>query len=378
MATYMKNLPTAYQSTLTSDTLGTDDFDYHLPKECIAMHPAEPRDSAKMLVFGVNNLIDDTVANLAEHLRAGDLLVFNDSKVIPARLSGVCGAAKSIEVTLHKNLGNGLWLAFAKPSRKVSAGDTISFSRAIEGAKNEDGEQDFSCLVSQKLQDGEVALQFNLPEAEFFQKLEKYGKIPLPPYIRKGKEWQSDRQNYQTIYAQNAGSVAAPTAGLHFTDSLFQKLEARGIHKAFVTLHVGSGTFLPVKTALIKDHKMHEEYYSISQETADKIEATRKSGGRIIAVGTTSLRTLEAASTNASTNWVLQRGYGVTNIFIYPGYQFKAVDGLLTNFHLPKSTLLMLVSAFVGTERIMKAYDHAIKNDYRFFSYGDCCLMLRN
>ncbi len=316
-----------------------------------------------MLVdLGARNFKDDNVFNLADYLGESDVLVFNNSKVIPARLDGLVNG-KKIEITLHKRVNDSKWWAFAKPSKKASKGDNIVFN------------ENFSAHVSEKVQEsGELLLDFTCSNnGNLFEMLEQYGRIPLPPYIRKGKAESSDSHNYQTVYAKKDGSVAAPTAGLHFTEDLLQRIEKKGVKICFVTLHVGAGTFLPVKVENLEEHKMHEEYYEIPSTTADIINQAKKDGRRIIAVGTTSLRTLEASAT-ANAGFV-KAETAKTDIFIYPSYKFKVVDNLLTNFHLPKSTLIMLVSAFSGTENIKALYQHAINNEYRFYSYGDCCFL---
>lgn len=322
-------------------------FDFELPKERIALAPARPRDSAKLLHVG-NKLRDLSVRDLPSLLEPGDVLVFNDSKVIPARLF----TDTNIEVLLHRPLGQGRWSAFAKPARKLKEG-IITFM------------PDFTAEMQGRTEDGQVLLRFG---DDLFVKLEKYGHVPLPPYIDRADE-QADKTSYQTIYAKHEGSVAAPTAGLHFTPELMKALEARGVQKAFVTLHVGAGTFQPVKVEDTNDHVMHKESFSIAEEAARTINEAK---GRVIAVGTTSLRILE---TVADERGKLRATSGETGIFITPGYRFKVVDRLLTNFHLPKSTLFMLVSAFAGLERMQSAYAHAIGAAYRFYSYGDCCLL---
>ncbi len=335
-------------------------FDFSLPEGHIATNPANPRDSSRMLVVG-DNLLDKNISDLVDFLREGDVMVFNDTKVIPARLFGTRGNAK-IEVLLHKNSGQGQWQCFAKPAKKLCIGDMVEFTT------------DFYAQVKQKYDDGQVLLAFNYSEDVFQQKLEQYGGVPLPPYIEKNRKADSsDNANYQTIYAQNSGSVAAPTAGLHFTEKLLAAIDAKGVKRAYVTLHVGGGTFLPVKTDDTSEHKMHSEYAVISKETADIINVAKQNGGRVIAIGTTSLRTLESA---ADEQGILHEFSNDTNIFITPGYKFKIIDGLLTNFHLPKSTLFMLVCAFMGLDKMQAAYAHAIKNNYRFYSYGDACLLL--
>ena len=336
-----------------------DAFDFTLPPELIADRPAVPRESAKLLVVK-EKLEDHTVADLPDLLKEGDLLVFNDTKVIPARLRGTRRTAK-IEVTLHKNVSADSWHAFAKPAKKLKVSDVIEFA---------DG---FTALVTDKFDGGEVALSFSASGPDLMEKLMEHGEIPLPPYISSLRAVdEQDRTDYQTIFAKDEGAVAAPTAGLHFTETLLKKFRARGIDMVTTTLHVGAGTFLPVKVDDTDDHKMHAERGYLNAETARKINETRARGGRIVSVGTTSLRLLESA---ADETGILHPFEGETDIFITPGYHFKAIDLLITNFHLPKSTLFMLVSAFSGLETMKAAYDHAIAEKYRFYSYGDCSLL---
>lgn len=338
-----------------------DRFDFSLPAELIAECPVSPRDSAKLLYIG-DKFRDFVVSDFPALLRAGDVLVFNDTKVIPARLKGKRNDA-NVEITLHKK-DSDLWLAFAKPAKKLKSQDKIIFS------------EEFSADFISKGEMGEVTLKFNCSGKTFDEMLMKYGEPPLPPYILgKRKLSAEDKKNYQTIYARNPGAVAAPTAGLHFTEELFNEIAAKGIKKVFVTLHVGAGTFLPVKVLDTKDHKMHSEWFSISKETAAEINHAKKSGGRIIAIGTTSLRVLESA---ADENGIIKESAGETDIFITPGYKFKIVDLLFTNFHLPRSTLFMLVCAFAGEKKMHDAYKHAIDKEYRFYSYGDASLLERN
>lgn len=337
-----------------------DLFDFELPRDRIAEHPASPRDSARMLDLSGNQTHDRIVRELPDILRDGDLLISNDTRVIPARLFGKRGEAK-VEVTLHKQEGLGTWVAFAKPAKKLRIGETFWVN------------DEFEAEVLDKKDGGEVVLRFNKSGADLIAALEKYGVMPLPPYIRRetGGDDQ-DKSDYQTIFAQKDGAVAAPTAGLHFTPELLANLDARGIKRRTITLHVGAGTFLPVKVDDTQDHKMHAEWGSISPEIAGLINETRANGGRVIAVGTTSLRLLESA---AREDGVVEPFEAETDIFITPGYKFRAVDMLLTNFHLPRSTLFMLVSAFAGFDRMKAAYAHAIENEYRFYSYGDCSLL---
>lgn len=357
-------------------------FDFTLPEGHIATAPANPRDSSRLLMIG-DNLRDKNVTDITEFLRAGDVMVFNDSKVIPARLMGSRGAAK-IEVLLHKRChpeivelslqnkdktsrqargDNNQWQCFAKPAKKLRIGDTVKFAA------------DFSAEVLQKYDDGQVLLNFAYDAGDFQKKLDKYGSMPLPPYIEKTRHADAtDNNNYQTVYAKNSGSVAAPTAGLHFTKGLLDKIDAIGVKRVHVTLHVGGGTFLPVKTDDTEGHVMHSEYAEVSKETAQLINSAKQAGGRVIAVGTTSVRTLESATDEQGK---VREFFAETNIFITPGYRFKTVDVMLTNFHLPKSTLFMLVCAFAGLEKMQAAYAHAITNNYRFYSYGDACLLLK-
>jgi len=339
-----------------------DLFDFDLPKRFIADRPASPRDSARLLDLTGDGFADRVVRDLPELLQPGDLLIGNNTKVIPARLDGLRGEVR-IEVTLHMRTADDEWLVFAKPGKRLKEGNRIDFA---------DG---FSAAVAEKRDGGEIRLRFNCGGEELFQWLEKAGRMPLPPYIQRKRDDEltaSDRADYQTVYARHEGAVAAPTAGLHFTDELFQSLEKRGVGFETVTLHVGAGTFLPVKTDDTEDHKMHAEWGTISQETVNKINTTRLAGGRIVAVGTTSLRLLESAATAPGE---IHPFTGETDIFITPGYSFKIVDLLLTNFHLPRSTLFMLVSAFAGRERMLAAYEHAKAQNYRFYSYGDACLL---
>ncbi len=348
-------------------TLHLDDFDFDLPAGLIARHPASPRDSARLLVVSAG-LQDHGVSDLPGLLRPGDLMIFNDTKVIPAQLSGrrearAGGGAAKIEITLHKCVAPDLWRAFAKPAKRLAPSERIRFGK------------DFCAEVLAKTADGELTLRFNVAGAALREALERHGQMPLPPYIRKHRAVEArDAIDYQTIYARAEGAVAAPTAGLHFTPELLAALAARGIEQAHLTLHVGAGTFLPVKTERLQDHRMHAESGEISAGSAAAINRARAQGRRLIAVGTTSLRLLEAA---AEENGHCREFSGETDIFITPGYRFKSADLLLTNFHLPKSTLFVLVAAFAGLERMKAAYAHAIGSGYRFFSYGDACLLER-
>jgi S-adenosylmethionine:tRNA ribosyltransferase-isomerase len=287
--------------------------------------------------------------------------VFNDTKVIPTRLFGKRGAAK-VEVTLHRRLGHGLWRAFARPGRRLRLGDEIVFDRGLKAT------------VVDKLESGEVTIAFDMNDEALYEALDRVGAMPLPPYIKRPEADPGDRESYQTIFAHEKGAIAAPTAGLHFTPAILTALDARGVKRQAVTLHVGAGTFLSVTVDDPRDHRMHAELGSLSPQAADAVNATREAGGRIVAVGTTSLRLLETAS-DASGN--VEEFHGDTDLFITPGYRFRVVDLLVTNFHLPRSTLLMLACAFAGTERIKAAYEHAKRVGYRFYSYGDACLLHR-
>jgi S-adenosylmethionine:tRNA ribosyltransferase-isomerase len=343
-----------------------DAFDFELPEERIALQPAEPRDSARLLVVQPDGSLNDRhVQDLPGLLRPGDVLVFNDTRVIPAQLHGVRmrdGNSIDVGVTLIERIDAAEWWSFAKPGKRLKPGDRIAF-----------GSGDLSAEVLGKAEDGRVRLRFNCAGDALDAALEDVGVPPLPPYIAARRPVSAeDEAHYQTIYARHSGAVAAPTAGLHFTHRLFEELEATGVKQAFVTLHVGAGTFLPVKADDTRDHVMHSETGEISAETADMLNEVRAKSGRIVAVGTTSLRLLESAADEAGT---VHPFAGATDIFITPGYRFRAVDILMTNFHLPRSTLFMLVSAFSGLETMQRAYRHAIEEKYRFYSYGDACLL---
>ena len=353
------------------------DFDFDLPEERIALRPAHPRDAARLLLVEPGHEFQDLkVSDLPGLLRKGDLLVLNDTKVIPARLKGVRRreeSAVAVEATLHRRLSGHLWTAFMKPGKRLAPGDRIAF-----------GERgDRACLlgaldatVREKGEDGEVTLAFDLSGPDLDAAIAERGAMPLPPYIaaRRSEDAQ-DLEDYQTVYAREDGSVAAPTAGLHFTPELLARLGAGGIGTVNLTLHVGAGTFLPVKTEDIREHRMHAEWGEVSPAAADAINAARAAGGRIVCVGTTALRLLESA---AGEDGVVRPFSAETSIFITPGYRFRAADGLMTNFHLPRSTLFMLVCAFAGTETMKCAYAHAIEAGYRFYSYGDASLLWRS
>jgi S-adenosylmethionine:tRNA ribosyltransferase-isomerase len=355
----------------------TDLFDFELPAERIALRPASPRDAARLLVVRpgmVPELDDRGVRDLPGLLRSGDALVVNDSKVIPARLRGRRigrGAEPTIEATLHRRLDGARWRAFVKPAKRLAPGDVVRFGE--EGKVCFLGQLD--ATVEDKGEGGEVTLAFAFHGPVLDQAVEERGDMPLPPYIaaRRAPD-ERDRIDYQTLFAQAEGSVAAPTAGLHFTDALVAGLAQRGIGVHKVTLHVGAGTFLPVKAADTAAHRLHAEAGSVSAASASALNAVRRAGGRIVAVGSTSLRLLESA---CGDDGLIQPFEGETALFITPGYRFRAVDVMMTNFHLPRSTLFMLVAAFSGLEVIKRAYAHAIAAGYRFYSYGDACLLFR-
>jgi S-adenosylmethionine:tRNA ribosyltransferase-isomerase len=337
-----------------------DLFDFDLPPERIAVRPAVPRDAARMLVVGGDRLEDRGIADLPHVLRAGDVLVFNDTRVIPAQLEGKRGEAR-IGATLHKREGLREWRAFLRNGRRVRDGDRIDFGEGV------------SAVAKDKASDGSALLRFD-GEEPVEALLERAGTMPLPPYIAARRPTDGrDADDYQTMFAREEGAVAAPTAALHFTPQLMAALEAAGIGHVTLTLHVGAGTFLPVKAQDTDEHRMHSEWGRIEPETAERLNQVRSSGGRIIAVGTTSLRLLESATT---VDGRVEPFAGDTAIFITPGYRFRAVDGLVTNFHLPRSTLFMLVSALMGRDRMLAAYGHAIASEYRFYSYGDASLLL--
>lgn len=344
------------------------DFDFDLPESLIATRPAEPRSSARLLVARGSEITDGVVTDLVDLLQPGDRLVLNDTKVIPARLSGYRvrqgpeGETQSrMEVTLLEPRAGGAWAALIKPLRKIREGEEIVFAAGLTGR-----------LLSKE--DGQGLVQFDLEGEDFDAALEAAGNMPLPPYIAaKRAADEKDKTDYQTVWAKHSGAVAAPTASLHFDDVLLAALKAKGVTFTHVTLHVGAGTFLPVKVDNVKEHKMHAEWGRVTQTAAAEIAATKAAGGRVIPVGTTALRLIESAARESGT---IQPWEGNTDIFIYPGFAFNVADALMTNFHLPKSTLMMLVSALLGQEEIRKVYDHAVKEGYRFFSYGDASLLL--
>jgi S-adenosylmethionine:tRNA ribosyltransferase-isomerase len=340
--------------------LKTSDFDFLLPPNLIAQTPFFPKEQTKMLVFDGEQILDSQVSNLTNFLQEGDVLVFNDVRVIKAKLSAkILRNSSKLEFNLDQ-LQQGVWNALCRPAKKVKIGDELEIA------------PDFFAQVLEKTDDGFIKIKFDCAEEEMLTKLEKYGSIPLPPYIKRSEEVTSDQTNYQTIYAAQGTAVAAPTAGLHFNEKIFATLAAKKIVKTFVTLNVGAGTFLPVRSDLLSEHKMHSEFFSLSEESAEIINSAKLRGKKIIAVGTTSLRVLEAA---VDEKGILKAQKTNTKIFIYPPYQFKIVDILMTNFHLPKSTLFMLICAFIGKEKAFELYNHAISNHYRFYSYGDSSLL---
>ena len=350
-----------------------DLFDFDLPEERIALRPAEPRDAARLLVARPGEgLADRVVRDLPDLLQPGDALVFNDTRVIKARLEGHRHRGETVaqvEAMLHMRISPDRWLAFLRPAKRVAEGERISFGHSGEACYL--GALD--ATVAEKREGGEALLVFDLSGPVLDEALATVGHLPLPPYIASRRpDDERDSTDYQTIYAREEGAVAAPTAGLHFTPNLFEALDRRGIERHFVTLHVGAGTFLPVKAEDTNNHRMHSESGHVSAATAEALNAVRARGGRIVAVGTTSLRLLKSA---AGEEGHLAEWSGATDIFITPGYRFRTVDALMTNFHLPRSTLFMLVAAFSGLDLMRAAYTHAIENGYRFYSYGDASLL---
>ena len=345
-----------------------NNFDYELPDELIALEPKSPRSSSKLLVYSESNIVDSKFDQLAQFLRPNDRLIFNNTKVLNGKLFGTryrettsgSGLAK-IEILLNQQVSNNQWTALCRPLKKLKAFDQVVVSESLQAT-----------VVSKS--EGQCLLSFSKSGRLLDKEILKAGQLPLPPYIIKKRSYRdSDNTDYQSIFAKEMGAIASPTASLHFDESLLKKLSELGISSSFLTLHVGIGTFLPIKTKNISEHKMHMEHGDISIDTAREINQTRESGGRVIAVGTTSLRLIESATKK---NGVLEKYNGQTDIFIKPGYQFKCVDGLITNFHFPKSTLLMLISAFVGNDQRKRIYGHALAKKYRFFSYGDSSLLL--
>ncbi len=341
--------------------MNTSDFFYDLPKELIAQTPVEPRDSSRLLVLGKNSgeIEHKHFYDIIDYLEEGDCLIANDSRVIPARIFGTkAETGANVEFLLLKQISGNKWETLCKPGKKAKVGTKFNFGNGIMSGE-----------VIEVKDDGNRIVDFDCGE-NFFATLDKIGQMPLPPYIT---EKLKDKERYQTVYSNELGSAAAPTAGLHFTTELMDKIKAKGVNIAYVTLHVGLGTFRPVKVNDVTKHKMHSEHYEIPQETADIIKETKAKGKRVIAVGTTSCRTLESVATQFGE---IKACDGWTDIFIYPGYEFKVLDGLITNFHLPESTLIMLVSAFAGFDNIMNAYKTAVDEKYRFFSFGDAMAIL--
>ena len=337
----------------------TELFDFRLPAAQIAMRPAAPRDAARMLCVHPGGLADRRVSDLPGELRRGDILVVNDTRVIPAQLAGRRGAAR-VSVTLHRRLGGGRWRVFARPAKRLKAGQMVRFG---------DG---FAAAVERRGDAGEAVLDFGLDDAAFDAALARCGRMPLPPYVKRADGADArDADDYQTVFARRPGAVAAPTAGLHFTPRLLARLREAGVALAALTLHVGAGTFRPVAADDIRDHRMHPEWGEVGAGAAEAIARARAAGGRVVAVGTTSARLLETAARGGA----VRAFAGETDLFIAPGYRLRAVDALLTNFHLPRSTLFMLVCAFCGVERMRAAYAHAVGAGYRFHSYGDACLL---
>ncbi len=344
----------------TVSHLKTEDFWYDLPEELIAQTPLEKRDSSRLLVLDrqTGETCHKHFYDIYDYLQPGDCLVMNDSRVLPARLLGRRPSGGAVELLLLRDMGDKKWECLAKPGRKLQPGQEVIF-----------GNGELTATILEVLEDGNRLVEFHF-EGIFLEVLERLGKMPLPPYI---KAQLQDQERYQTVYSREVGSAAAPTAGLHFTQELLNKLREKGVSLAFVTLHVGLGTFRPVKVENINDHHMHSELCILPEETAEILNKTRQAGGRIICVGTTSCRTLESLACEDGT---FIAGSKWTEIFIYPGYRFRAMDGLITNFHLPESTLVMLVSAFAGREKVLRAYSEAVEEKYRFFSFGDAMLII--
>ena len=341
--------------------MNTKDFFYELPQELIAQTPLEQRDHSRLMVLPLSDepIEHKKFYDVIEYLRPGDCLIMNDSKVLPARIFGVKETGSVIELLLLKNRGSDIWECLVKPGKRAREGACIKISDTL------------SCEVTEVLSDGNRLIRFDYDKnRNIYEILDEVGTMPLPPYI---KEKLEDQGRYQTVYAKELGSAAAPTAGLHFTEELMQKIRDKGVTIGYVTLHVGLGTFRPVQVDDVENHKMHTESYYVPEETIELIRKTKEAGGRIISVGTTSTRTLESAYDE---NGDCVRPYGDTDIFIYPGYKFKMIDGLITNFHLPESTLIMLISALAGKDKVLSAYATAVEEKYRFFSFGDAMLIL--
>ena len=342
---------------MTQEHLTTEDFDYYLPKELIAQTPLKERDHSRLLILDskTGKYQDDVFYNVIDQLNPGDALVMNDSRVMPARLYGEKpDTGGHLEILLLNNTDGDNWETLIKPARRAKVGTRITF-----------GNGELSAVVTKELEHGGRMIRFEY-DGIFMEILDRLGEMPLPPYIKKKLE---DPEMYQTVYSREIGSAAAPTAGLHFTKELLQKIAAKGVHLVYLTLHVGLGTFRPVTEEKIEDHQMHSEFYRLSEDAAKTLNEVRKNGGKIVATGTTTIRTLETIGTKF--NGEIKADSGWTDIFIYPGYQWKVVQAFITNFHLPKSTLVMLVASFTGRENILNAYRHAVKERYRFFSFGD-------
>lgn len=357
--------------------MNINDFDYELPKELIAQTPAEKRDCSRLMVVdrATGEVEHKHFYDILEYLRSGDCLVLNNSKVLPARLFGVKeSTGAKVEFLLTKRIEGNTWETMVRPGKRLKAGDVVIFSGP--GNAGNTGGKLFRAVIKDYGDDGTRIVEFEY-DGIFLERLEELGQMPLPPYIER-KNNKEDRDRYQTVYCKNEGSVAAPTAGLHFTKELLKKAEDKGVKIAYVTLHVGIGTFRPVKVENIEEHHMHFEEYFIDEETAETINNTIKAGGKIISVGTTSTRTVESAACfdEKTGLWLVQPGHGNTDIFIYPGYEFKIVYSLITNFHLPKSTLIMLISALYNREDILRVYKIAVDEKYRFFSYGDAMFII--
>ncbi len=345
--------------------MNINEFDYHLPQDLIAQKPAETRDASRLLVVhrDTGQIEHRHFSDVLDYLNKGDCLVLNNSKVLPARLFGKkAETGAKVEFLLIKRISGDVWETMVRPGKRLKPGDVVEFA------------PDFKATITDYGEDGTRLAEFQY-EGIFMERLEELGKMPLPPYIERDSS-SEDAERYQTVYCKEEGSVAAPTAGLHFTEALLEEAKKRGIYVAYVTLHVGIGTFRPVKCENIEEHRMHFEEYEITKENACLINRVKAAGGRIISVGTTSTRTMESAAYTEDGIWKVQDGSGSTGIFIYPGYEFKMVDSLITNFHLPKSTLLMLISALYDRQEILKIYETAVKEKYRFFSYGDAMLIL--
>ncbi|WP_243386196.1 tRNA preQ1(34) S-adenosylmethionine ribosyltransferase-isomerase QueA [Bacillus kexueae] len=339
-----------------------DLFDFHLPEELIAQVPLKERDASRLMVLNkeTGHFEHDLFKNILNYIQPGDCLVLNDTRVLPARLWGVKDdTGAKVEILLLKQRDGDVWETLAKPAKRIKEGTVVTFG---------DGKLKATCVGT--LEHGGRLMEFSY-EGIFLEVLESLGEMPLPPYI---KEQLDDRERYQTVYSRESGSAAAPTAGLHFTEEILQQLKDKGVHIAFITLHVGLGTFRPVNVDNIEEHEMHAEFYQMSEGTAELLNQVRKQGGRIISVGTTSTRTLETIASRHNGTFVAESGW--TDIFIYPGFEFKAIDGMITNFHLPKSSLIMLISALAGRENVLNAYEAAVKEKYRFFSFGDAMFII--